>query len=1433
MKASLSLRHFLPLVLALLVVALIGIDFASDSIQSGRAVEQLTVRRAAALGDLMSRNLERHLAQSDLPAAGEEISALIGVPSLELALVCDDTDRILFSTRIELRQNPLADSGLEGASQLVSRARSTLTAQFEVTADRKQVRAAFPFKLGMLPGQLSSERIGVFYTLTDLVFLKAADRGALTTRSLILSGVGAFAVLIVSIYLRSTLTRRVESLVAATNELAAGNLTVQTQLQGNDELARLGTAFNRMAAELRDRTAALEASEERFQAFLRQSPLVAWVKDDAFRFRYVNRAFERTVGRPASEILGLTDFDVVPAAAAGVRANDLQALAAGKPVETVEVVAGADGRPHHWLVQKFPLEQAGRAPWVGGTAVDITDRFEAEEVLRKVLAGTVSELGRNFFRSLVEHLAGALHVKVAFLGELAGPARDRIRTLSIWSDGASAEPLEYPLKGTPCEAVLERRQCVHSRSLPAEFPGCVLLQRMNAVSYLGVPVCDRRGNPLGVLVVVHDRDLPDREINRLVLSVFASRAGAELERVRAEETLRASEARLHAIVHHTPNVAVQGYDASGRVQLWNEASERMFGWSAAEAMGRTLDGMIYTAEEAEEFVASLRALSGTGRALGPLEYSFHRRNGEPAQCLSTVFEVSGLGGEPMFVCMDVDVTERNRTEARLRQAREQFRNLFQESPLAGVIFSLETRLFVDTNRRFTEMFGFAPEETVGRSGQELGLWTEAADREKLLTALQERSAVPDFEATLRTKDGRRLETLLSAQIIDFATGPVVMVQAVDLTERKRAEQALRDKDRLLRQVIDLVPHFIFAKDRHSRFLFANRAAADAVGMLPEELVGLSDLDLPRSAAEAAAFIEDDREVLRSGIPKFVAAERLTDAQGRVRINQTVKVPFRVPGTDEPALLGVAVDITERQQAETALRASEEMISTIINAIPVRVFWKDRNLRYLGCNVAFARDAGFATPQEVIGKDDFEMGWRAQAELYRSDDRKIVDGGITRLHIEEPLTLPDGRTITLLTSKTPLRGPEGEITGVLGTFLDITERKEAEAARLTLEAQLRQAQKMEAIGTLAGGIAHDFNNILGVILSNAQLAVLDTPPAHPARESLEEISRAGLRAKELVGQILAFSRQQPTHCRAVEAAKILGDAARFLKATIPSGVEVTAEVAPGCPAILADATQVHQVLVNLATNAWHALEDGPGRIGIRLQGVSLPDAAGAAGPDLPPGRYVSLSVTDSGRGMEPDVLKRIFDPFFTTKAPGQGTGLGLSVVHGIVEQHHGAITVDSRPGEGSAFTVYLPAADEADPAPTAAPAVREAGAGQQILLLDDEAPLLEVSRRLLKRLGYRVEGFASPDTALAHFRQHPEQVDLVITDQNMPGQSGLAIATELLRVRPDLPVVLVSGKVTDALRRQAREAGVREVLAKPVDLPELEAAVRRHAGPARS
>jgi PAS domain S-box-containing protein len=386
--------------------------------------------------------------------------------------------------------------------------------------------------------------------------------------------------------------------------------------------------------------------------------------------------------------------------------------------------------------------------------------------------------------------------------------------------------------------------------------------------------------------------------------------------------------------------------------------------------------------------------------------------------------------------------------------------------------------------------------------------------------------------------------------------------------------------------------------------------------------------------------------------------------------------------------------------------------------------------------------------------------------------------------------------------------------------DISERKEAEADLRRYEAHLRQAQKMESVGTLAGGIAHDFNNILGALLGNVELALDHSAAGQPVGAQLQEIRKAGVRARTLVRQILTFSRHEPQELVTQPLQPVIEETHRLLRATLPAGVELHAALADDALQVHADATQIQQVLMNLCTNAWHALEGGEGHIVIGLDAAVIDDTGGRAG--LAPGRYAHVWVSDTGVGMDAATRERIFEPFFTTKPVGQGTGLGLSVAHGIMVAHHGAIEADSQPGHGSTFHLYLPAVEPQAPdaAPPPAPAAAARGHGEHVVYVDDDETMVTMVEQMLIRAGYRVSAFQSALAAIAAVREHPQRFDFVVTDFNMPECSGLDVARALADIRPDLPVAISSGYITAELRALARETGVRGLLEKENTFEEL-------------
>jgi signal transduction histidine kinase len=406
----------------------------------------------------------------------------------------------------------------------------------------------------------------------------------------------------------------------------------------------------------------------------------------------------------------------------------------------------------------------------------------------------------------------------------------------------------------------------------------------------------------------------------------------------------------------------------------------------------------------------------------------------------------------------------------------------------------------------------------------------------------------------------------------------------------------------------------------------------------------------------------------------------------------------------------------------------------------------------------------------------------------------------------------------------IRDHEGKLVGIHGVSRDITERKRAEEEKKGLEAQLAQAQKLESIGTLAGGIAHDFNNILSAIIGYTELAMDDVSDPKKARSNLKEVLKAGDRAKNLVHQILAFSRQTETKHSPLALQTIIKETIKMMRSVIPATIEIRQNFIDS-GIVMSDATQIHQIMMNLCTNAVHAMDKTGGVLEVSLKRVSVNGDAEIHNLDLSPGSYLRLSVSDNGQGMTPEVMARIFDPYFTTKEVGRGTGLGLSVVHGIVKSHGGVITCKSTPGEGTIFDVYLPEIDtgkekleplEKESLPTGT---------ERILFVDDEPVLIDLTKKRLENLGYTVITRTSSIEALELFRNNPDKFDLVITDMTMPAMTGDKLTQKMMEIRQDIPIILCTGYSELISEEKAKKIGVKEFIMKPIVIEELAKTIR--------
>ncbi len=525
------------------------------------------------------------------------------------------------------------------------------------------------------------------------------------------------------------------------------------------------------------------------------------------------------------------------------------------------------------------------------------------------------------------------------------------------------------------------------------------------------------------------------------------------------------------------------------------------------------------------------------------------------------------------------------------------------------------------------------------------------------------------------------------------------------------------------------------------------------------------------------------------------------------------------------ITGVIQDITERKLAEERLRKSEEQYRLIIETAMEGIWLVDLQGKTLFINQRMANMLGY-TVEEIQGADVFQFLDPSQHQEARVS-LQCRQNGVGEI-VERCFIRKDGSALWTLNSTSPIRDSQGKVIGSMGMLSDITERKRAEAEKAKLEFRLRQAQSMEAIGTLAGGIAHDFNNILFPILGYTEMTMDDLPSNSMAYQNLSEVLKAALRAKELVNQILTFSRQRENEKMILKIQPVVKEALKLIRSTLPTTIELSQNIDPNCNPVLADPTQIHQIIMNLCTNAYHAMQDHGGLLEVTLTEAKLGADDLRAYPGSLPGTYLKLSVSDTGIGIAKDILERIFDPFFTTKPVGKGTGLGLSVVHGIVKQMGGHIRVYSEPGKGTVFHVYMPAAENENISDrkTAVSDESVPTGSERILLTDDEVPILNMLRQMLEELGYRVIPYADSSEAFKAFEKMPDSFDLVITDMTMPNMTGAQLAKKILEIRADMPIILCTGFSEQINGAKSEEFGIKGYLMKPVIRSEMAKMIRK-------
>jgi PAS domain S-box-containing protein len=798
--------------------------------------------------------------------------------------------------------------------------------------------------------------------------------------------------------------------------------------------------------------------------------------------------------------------------------------------------------------------------------------------------------------------------------------------------------------------------------------------------------------------------------------------------------------------------------------------------------------------------------SREGKVLGSFAIYYREARGPTVAEMALVDTAANLAGIAI---------ERSLIQRALRDSEAKYRDLYSKSPVMLHSIDAEGRI-LSVSDRWLEAMGYSREEVLGRKSTDF-LTPESRKKaqEVIIPEFRRTGKVDDVSYQFIRKDGQVLDIQISAVAEQDAKGAFVRSFAVlmDVTQRNRAEQALVRSEERFRNMVESISDVFFVTDRDAIFTYVSPAIEALSGYLPHEVIGRPYADLVHP--DDGHILSEALERRLAGSPEFLEYRLLTK-DGRSRWVRCSTQPT-VEGGRVEGLRGVMVDIDSRKRAEEELRKSQLLLRNVLDSSMAVVTVKDMEGRYILANRRFHEING-TEPDRVLGRTDHDIFPRKRAEKIRRDDVRILARGKGE-ETEDGMTLADGEH-SYLTMRIPLREESGRIYAICTMATDVTDLKR-------VESELRQSQKMEAIGRLAGGIAHDFNNLLTAINGYSSLALSMIEAGTPLQGYMQEILRSGERAAALTRQLLAYSRKQVMAPSILDLNAIVVDMQDLIRRLIGEDFVIRTDLAPDLKPVNVDRGQVEQILLNLVVNARDAMPRG-GTLALATVNAVVQPGAEAARLEVSPGSFVRLTVSDTGAGMSPQVKARLFEPFFTTKGAGKGTGLGLSVVYGIVKQSGGGIEVESEVGKGSSFHIYLPQARVRTRAPEASepPSMTARQSGHEtVLLVEDEESVRQFVHLALQSLGYTVLTAANGMEALGVLDANRARVQLVITDVVMPVMGGDELAAEIRRMNLPLPILYISG-YSEVRNREPREENRELFLQKPFSPAELAEKVRR-------
>ena len=949
------------------------------------------------------------------------------------------------------------------------------------------------------------------------------------------------------------------------------------------------------------------------------------------------------------------------------------------------------------------------------------------------------------------------------------------------------------------------------------------------------------GSDEGLMTIVaktgDERTLEYR--NSLILDPEGRPAGVRgsardiTSRIRAAKRLKKEHDFITSIIQTSP-AFYDAIDPQGKTIFMNQAMLNALGYSLSDVVDKDYLEQFIPAEDRRAFKDAMDTMVSSRK---PVVHE-NRVLAKDGKTLLVQWQGKAMyheNGEIEFIYgIGIDITEQRRAQELIFATEKKFETVFHSSPVPSAITDIETGMILAANRALESLSGFTLEEALGKTSLDIGIWKNPADRDRIIRKIATGNPVDNEEVVYRVRSGEIRNILYTGRLIDVDGKPHILSHALDITEHKRSEQALKESEERYRILAENARDVIWILDLDLKYLYMSPSIKRLRGYSAEEVMkqSLDQILTPESYRRAMEIfhkelgLERMEQIHGPDWSRTIEIEMFCRDGSTVWTEVIINLLYDKEGT-LTSFMGITRDITKRRQAEEALRQSEERFRIMAEVSP-EIFWMATPgwEKVIYVSPAFERIIGM--PVDEVYRDP-----RAWLNLVHHEDSAYVSStiGFGQEHAADGeydfrIIRKDGAMRWIHNRRYAVHNSQGDLICFTGMAEDITERKQAEEDRSIYEVRLMRSQKLEAIGTLAGGIAHDFNNILSAIIGYSELALDDLPKDNSASMNIEEVLKAGERAKELVKQILTFSRQRETERRPVKIDLIIKEALKLLRSSIPSSITISNRIDSSTCTVFADPTQIHQVIMNLCTNAYHAMLPNGGNLTVSLEQLYLDTGFISRHPPLHEGTHVRLTVSDTGCGMDQETLKRIFDPFFTTKEKTKGTGLGLATVHGIVTDLGGAIFVTSTIGKGSSFELYLPIFGEENDELESFIEAPPQGKGEYILLVDDEEAILNFSKTMLEHLGYKVKGISSSIEALKIFRSAPDKLDLVLTDQTMPGMTGSALAIEILTIRPDMPIILMTGYSETITPEEVVAQGIKEYIEKPFTKNIIAAAIHR-------